>query len=394
MTSFIIDTNIRNVTTKLYDLYYKFDISIPPNIIKNGFNVSNPLNILKFQTDYLMTQLSKFGFALSTNGGGFRITNQLGDIQNTITQMDKFSNGSFILKFDLSSDKELTLKTYNGYDYDYTVDWGDGTIEKHLTDDKEHIYNDFGTYFVVISGTFQRFRLNSEDRLKTFECVGVNLTVIDSDSSWGDCTELTSFDSSGLIKVANCEDAWNECTALTEFNSSGLVSVLNCQYAWNECTALTEFNSSGLTSATECEGAWFGCTSLETFDASGLNSAEDCSGTWEGCTSLVQFDAFGLNSAENCSIAWGGCTSLTEFKTSGLNSVTNCVEAWEGCASLAMFDSSGLTAVTSCTDAWDGTPDYNSVATFIFSDPGTAQSLPDLGAQWDNAFTPNSAPTP
>ena len=73
----------------------------------------------------------------------------------------------------------ITIPTYSGETYNYTVEWGDGSSNTNVTGDISHNYADAGTYTVSICGTFPRIYLNNEapDRakLRTIEQWGNNV---------------------------------------------------------------------------------------------------------------------------------------------------------------------------------------------------------------------------
>lgn len=54
----------------------------------------------------------------------------------------------------VSTDHQITVPTYSGLTYDYTVDWGDGSSTSGLTGDATHTYLTPGTYQIMITGTF------------------------------------------------------------------------------------------------------------------------------------------------------------------------------------------------------------------------------------------------
>ncbi len=75
-----------------------------------------------------------------------------------------------------SEDDQITIPVYSGETYDYSVDWGDGSSDEHLTGSATHTYDVPGIYTVSISGTFPRiYFFNSGDREKI-------LTI----ESWGE----------------------------------------------------------------------------------------------------------------------------------------------------------------------------------------------------------------
>jgi surface protein len=65
-----------------------------------------------------------------------------------------------------SAGESITIPTSGGpeiTDYDFQVDWGDGTVETVFGDDPDpsHTYVDAGSYTVTITGTFPHFSLNA-----------------------------------------------------------------------------------------------------------------------------------------------------------------------------------------------------------------------------------------
>jgi surface protein len=65
-----------------------------------------------------------------------------------------------------SAEESITIPTNGGSgvtDYDFEIDWGDGTVEQITGDDPdpEHTYAEAGTYSVAITGTFPRIFLDA-----------------------------------------------------------------------------------------------------------------------------------------------------------------------------------------------------------------------------------------
>ena len=67
-----------------------------------------------------------------------------------------------------SNDDQITISTYGtGFDFDYTIDWGDGNSDTGVTGDITHTYATAGTYTVSISGDFPNiYFLNGNDKEK------------------------------------------------------------------------------------------------------------------------------------------------------------------------------------------------------------------------------------
>ncbi|WP_422105426.1 BspA family leucine-rich repeat surface protein [Winogradskyella sp.] len=104
--------------------------------------------------------------------------------QNIITNHNwSFTDGgvdcgaAFITKWQTdnvgtSAANEITIATAAslGTTYDYSVDWGDGTITYNLTGDATHTYTNAGLYTVKIYGDFPHIYIKNEgDRLKLVE---------------------------------------------------------------------------------------------------------------------------------------------------------------------------------------------------------------------------------
>ncbi|MGB0521971.1 MAG: BspA family leucine-rich repeat surface protein [Flammeovirgaceae bacterium] len=64
--------------------------------------------------------------------------------------------------------KSITIPTNPAYAYNYTVDWGDGTVETNFTGDATHTYATAGTYTVKIDGDFPAIYVNNSGNV-TFQ---------------------------------------------------------------------------------------------------------------------------------------------------------------------------------------------------------------------------------
>ena len=59
-----------------------------------------------------------------------------------------------------SSNESITIPT-TGSGYNYTIDWGDGTIESNQMGDATHTYASAGDHVIKISGDFPRIYINN-----------------------------------------------------------------------------------------------------------------------------------------------------------------------------------------------------------------------------------------
>ncbi len=133
-------------------------------------------------------------------------TNNTADSNDTPI-VDNFAvpTGAFITtwkttKEGTSSSNQITIPTI-GEGYNYSVDWGDGTHDTNLTDDKIHTYSSEGSYTISIFGKFPRiaFGKNSDGNMATIENDARKLITI---VKWGD------------IKWQSMDSAFMECTSL------------------------------------------------------------------------------------------------------------------------------------------------------------------------------------
>ncbi len=124
-----------------------------------------------------------------------------------------------------SEDNQITISTNteNGYVYDYTVDWGDGTISSGITGDITHTYESIGVYQVSISGTFPSLVQAKEFRSEIID--GEKLLSVDQ---WGDIEwrsmfnafkgcknmEMLAVDTPDLSKVNSMIQMFENCATL------------------------------------------------------------------------------------------------------------------------------------------------------------------------------------
>ncbi len=87
---------------------------------------------------------------------------------------------------------KIPIYKYSRYDYNYTIDWGDGIIERDLSEERLHSYENAGTYTVKIVGQFP----------------GINF------SNSLDKKKILSVEQWGAIKWRSMEEAFYGCSNL------------------------------------------------------------------------------------------------------------------------------------------------------------------------------------
>ena len=87
----------------------------------------------------------------------------------------------------------------SGYNYDFTVDWGDGEsseITAHDDEDKTHSYENEGDYNLVIEGTLEAWSFNNtgddKDKILSVESFG-DLGYKNLSRAFQGCVNLGAF---------------------------------------------------------------------------------------------------------------------------------------------------------------------------------------------------------
>lgn len=135
-----------------------------------------------------------------------------------------------------SDDNTITIPTTGG-GYNYTVDWGDGTIETGFTGGASHTYDNPGTFTVQITGDFPRIFFNNEgDRRKilTVEQWGA-ISWSSMERAFAGCANLDvpAEDVPDLSNVQNVRIMFDRCSSLVgtpTFNDWDLSTVTNTSF--------------------------------------------------------------------------------------------------------------------------------------------------------------------
>ena len=152
-----------------------------------------------------------FTFRLATLIFSLILTAQLGYGQ--ITE-------DFITTWEVTEDN-LTVKIsrWTELNYNYRVDWGDGTVLSAQTGNPEHTYSKAGTYTIEISGVeFPGFRITSAatKQIRTVEQWGNNRWET-FESAFKSCTNLVinATDAPNLGRVSSMDEMFSGATILT-----------------------------------------------------------------------------------------------------------------------------------------------------------------------------------
>ncbi len=126
---------------------------------------------------------------------------------------------AFITSWLLEDNDRITIRTTSGYNYNYTIDWGDGTKDTNVTTDISHDYTTAGRYEVSITGEFPRFTLffrlgrTLRTKIQTIEQWG-NIQWRSFRDSFNDCEnlKLNADDTPDLSQVTELSRMFENCT--------------------------------------------------------------------------------------------------------------------------------------------------------------------------------------
>ncbi len=95
----------------------------------------------------------------------------------SITAMAQADPDAFITTWNVTgtteADLSITIPT-TGVGYNYSVDWGDGTIESNFTGDAVHTYTTAGTYTVMVAGSFPRINFKLSPQSNSNKIISVD----------------------------------------------------------------------------------------------------------------------------------------------------------------------------------------------------------------------------
>lgn len=127
---------------------------------------------------------------------------------------------AFVTKWRIPSDDfELVIGINFGLSYDFTIDWGDGTVEElsSLTDHPSHIYENAGTYTVAILGNFPAIQMHYPfDNDENSKLVASRQTLMGIEQ-WG------------TIAWENFESAFGNCVNLSGYNAQDVPDLSKVQ---------------------------------------------------------------------------------------------------------------------------------------------------------------------
>ena len=175
----------------------------------------------------------------------------------------------------VSGNNQITIPTFPEETYNYTVDWGDGSITTGHTGDATHTYTTPGTYQLSITGDFPRIYFKE---------------LINDIFTQKDTEKIQSIDQWGDIEWHSMDSAFSGCRNLDvkSTDTPNLNSVQSLERMFQSCSSLigtAAFNNWDIKNVNNTSSMFFGASSFNrnignwdvsnVYDMSGMfNSAE------------------------------------------------------------------------------------------------------------------------
>jgi len=275
-----------------------------------------------------------------------------------------------------SANEEITIPTHGTAlsDYDFTIDWGDGTNENITGNDPDpsHVYVNAGTYTVTISGDFTSIRFD--------QSVYSNRNKIKTIEQWGGI-QWTSF----YKAFSNCKNLTSNATDSPDLSGVTTISYM-FEYAENFSGDLSGWNTSnilymngvfvGAESFDSDLGNWDVSSVIEMEDMfNGASSFDSDLGSWDVSSVTTMKAMFVSASSFNSDINSWNVSAVTDMGAmfSGatafdqdlslwnVDNVTNMVSMFNGAAAFnGDISSWNTTNVTDMAAMFEGAENFNS----------------------------------
>ena len=139
---------------------------------------------------------------------------------------------------------DITVPT-QGTGYNYTIDFGDGTVQNNVTGDATHTYNAPGIYTVTISGNFPRIYFNDlgdKDKILSVDQWG-DIVWTSMDSAFRGCSNLVlnATDAPDLSQVTNLSRMFQNCISFNQsINPWNVSNVIDMGHMFYNATSYNQ----------------------------------------------------------------------------------------------------------------------------------------------------------
>jgi surface protein len=248
----------------------------------------------------------------------------------------------------------VTLPLVSGYNYNFIVDWGDGSVGQVTTYndvDATHTYALGGTYSIKMTGTLEGWSISG----------GALKNYIIEVSQWG---------RTGLKYISG--GFWN-CTRLTGVYGKLIsTNITDFTRLFHGCTslAIVECGDWDTSAVTKMNGTFYNCTSLTSIDVANWDVSNvtefgyqggygNTYGTFENCTNITTLDlsSWNLQKAIYLRGTFAYCRKLTSIGCENwyVTKVVSFGSTFQNCSALTSLDLSAWVLNTTSSVVLDNT---------------------------------------
>ncbi len=152
-----------------------------------------------------------------------------------------------------SSDPDIKLPLREGYDYDFTVSWGDGSsseVKAHDDPAARHTYNAAGDYTITIVGTLEAWYFNDDNDGDQAKIIAIGdlgrMGWKNLERAFDGCVSLTALKGGDVSQVTNMSGMFSSASSLEQLDLSNwdVSSVEDMSYMFNNASSLEQLNLS------------------------------------------------------------------------------------------------------------------------------------------------------
>ncbi|MFY0690209.1 MAG: cadherin domain-containing protein [Cyclobacteriaceae bacterium] len=221
-----------------------------------------------------------------------------------------------------TASESITIPT-TGTGYDYTVNWGDGTVETGFTGDASHTYVSAGTYTVSVTGDFPRIYFNDgnegqdNDKIKSIEQWG-DISWSSMNKAFKGCYILVynATDSPDLLNVTDMTGMFRLSSLNgADLNNWDVSTVTNMSHMFQRAVNFSgDISDWDVSNVTEM-GAMFNSARDFNSDISGWNVSKVTSlgYTFNGATSFnIDLSAWDVSSVTYMGSVFAGASAFNQ----------------------------------------------------------------------------------
>lgn len=205
-----------------------------------------------------------------------------------------FSQEPFITTWEISGNLTVNIlisNDANNFSYDYTIDFGDGTVQSNVTGSITHQYLNPGIYTITISGSFPKFSTAMPNNLLSIEQWG-DIIWQDMTSAFYNCNNLiiNATDAPNLTQVTSLSRMFNSCDNFdSSINHWDVSNITDMSLMFATTYFNQPLNNWDVSNVTNMQGMFAGChffnQSLESWNVS---SVINMNSMFTSCTSFNQ----------------------------------------------------------------------------------------------------------